>query len=170
MSTDLPVCFVPRCLLALWRGFRPALLMIGLVCSAGCATIDRLLQFPDGAQIYGGTRSHIYPDERLLNELYQERDPVLAFFMEPIEAVVWTIDLLGSFVADTACLPVTVPGELLTERRHEMPSEDDRKLGYQHAPDCVLVTGNPIWVCSKAACPLHSHLQRSPRVSRFQER
>lgn len=144
MSTDFHVCLVPMGLPALWRGLRSALLMIALVCSAGCATIDRLLQFPDGAQIYGGIRSHIYPDERLLNELYEERDPVLAFFIEPIVAAVWTIDLLGSFAADTACLVLTVPGELLTRRRIEMPGGDDRKLRNERPPKRILVHLQPM--------------------------
>ncbi len=93
-----------------------ASLLIVCASSSGCSTANRLLRFRDGAQVYGGTRSHVYPGQELFNTLHEERDSSFQLLMQPFVAMVWTIDLVCSFAADTACLPLTIPGDTWLNR------------------------------------------------------
>ena len=88
-----------------------------IVCafSSGCSTVNRLLRFGDGTQVYGGTRAHVYPEQELFNTLHEERDSSFHLLVHPFVATLWAIDLVCSFAADTACLPLTIPGEHWTE-------------------------------------------------------
>ena len=95
-----------------------ASLLIVCASSSGCSTANRLLRFRDGAQVYGGTRSHVYPGQELFDTLHEERDSDSSFQLlkYPFLATVWTIDLVCSFAADTACLPLTIPGDTWLKR------------------------------------------------------
>ena len=96
-----------------------ALVLTLSVSLSGCATVDRLTKFPDGPQVYGGTRTHLYPGQRLFNTLYEDRDSKLFFFRKSFLATVWAIDLFCSFAADTVCLPITSPAEHIQAARRK---------------------------------------------------
>ncbi len=46
--------------------FRLILVVLLALNLSGCLTIDRLIRFTEEPQVYGGTRSHIYPAWRIL--------------------------------------------------------------------------------------------------------
>ena len=87
---------------------------------SGCLTIDRLIRFTEEPQVYGGTRSHIYPSMEDYNREFSFGSD-LGFADPVVRPVVWGIDLPFSFVADTLLLPVTIPYELLAERDEPGP-------------------------------------------------
>lgn len=88
--------------------------------SSGCLTIDRLTRFTEEPQLFGGTRSHIYPSsedyhqEISLGSGLEWADPI-------VRRVVWGVDLPLSLVGDTLLLPVTIPHEILRGRDVEPP-------------------------------------------------
>ena len=101
--------------------FRLILVVLLALNLSGCLTIDRLVHFTEEPQVYGGTRSHIYPS---VEDYNRELSLGLGLeFADPIVTrVVWGIDLPFSLVADTLLLPLTIPYEMLDEQDEPGPS------------------------------------------------
>ncbi len=84
---------------------RPTLAAIGCFLLAGCASIDRLAEHPDGPQVYGGTRtwSSFWRDEIGLDAWSGTAGPATCVVLA---------DFPGSLVLDTLALPWTVSAAL----------------------------------------------------------
>ena len=116
MSTDF------RLEATLTRASRTILVVLLALNLGGCLTIDRLIRFTEKPQVYGGTRTHIYPSVEDFNREITF-GPGLEFADPVVTRIGWGIDLPFSFVADTLLLPVTIPLDLLYVRDEPAPEE-----------------------------------------------
>ena len=86
----------------------------------GCATIGRLLEFPEPPQVYGGTRAVFNANsfEVLFNPFYK-RDSTYFGELEgylpphPVVFIFLAVPFVSVLAADTVLLPVTIPTEII---------------------------------------------------------
>ena len=104
----------------------------------GCATIGRLLEFPESPQVYGGTRAVFNANsvEVLFNPFYK-KDPFYggeweglgdAGMATPFILCIFAVPFVSVLAADTVLLPLTIPTEIIHQPTKEGRDSPDDEL------------------------------------------